>query len=97
MSGLLDFLRGQREPSSRDVAKQRLQFVLVHDRTNISPGMLETLKEEIVTVISKRVEVDRAAVQVTFTQHRNESKLVADIPLVEGKRRRRGRASEAEE
>jgi len=88
MSGLFDFLRGHREPTSRDVAKQRLQLVLVHDRANISPGLLETLKDEIIAVISKHVEIDRRGVQITFTQSRSESKLVADIPLLDGRRRK---------
>jgi len=88
MSGLFDFLRAHREPTSRDVPKQRLQLVLVHDRANISPGLLETLKDEIIAVISKHVEIDRRGVQITFTQSRSESKLVADIPLMDGRRRK---------
>jgi cell division topological specificity factor len=88
MSGLFDLFRRRREPSSREVAKQRLQLVLVHDRSNISPGLLETLKDEIVAVISQHLEIDRANVQVTFTQSRTQSRLVADIPLLDGKRRK---------
>jgi cell division topological specificity factor len=87
-SGLFNFFRGRKEPASRDVAKQRLQLVLVHDRANISPGLLETLKAEIIDVISKRVEIDGAATQISFTQTRTESKLVADIPLLDGRRRK---------
>jgi cell division topological specificity factor len=88
MSGLLDFFRGRREPTSREVAKQRLQLVLVHDRANVSPGLLETLKDEIIAVISKHLDIDSAGVQITFTQNRSESKLVADIPLLDGRRRK---------
>ena len=88
MSGLFDFFRGHREPSSREVAKQRLQLVLVHDRSNVSPGLLETLKDEIIAVISQHLEIDSTGVQITFTQNRTESKLVADIPLLDGKRRK---------
>ena len=88
MSGLFDFFRGRREPSSREVAKQRLQLVLVHDRANVSPGLLETLKDEIIAVISKHLEIDRGGVQITFTQNRAESKLVADIPLLDGRRKK---------
>lgn len=87
-SGLFNFFRGRKEPASRDVAKQRLQLVLVHDRSNISPGLLETLKGEIIDVISKRVEIDGAATQISFTQTRTEIKLVADIPLLDGRRRK---------
>jgi cell division topological specificity factor len=69
------------EPSSRDAAKQRLQLVLVHDRNQIEPGMLEIIKDEIIAVISKHVDIDRTHVQVNFTEGERESRLVADIPL----------------
>jgi cell division topological specificity factor len=81
---VMSFLRrlmGRGEPSSRDVAKQRLQLVLVHDRANISPGLLATIKDEIINVISRHIEIDRSSVQVSFTQQGSESRLVADIPL----------------
>jgi len=83
---LLNRLRGAKSLSSRDIAKQRLQLVLVHDRSQISPGLLEILKDEIIAVISKHVEIDRAGVQVNFSQNDRESRLVADIPLADGRR-----------
>ena len=67
--------------SSREVAKERLQLVLVHDRTQVSPQLLQTLKDEIIAVISKHVAIDRDGVEITFTQNRRESRLQADIPL----------------
>ena len=80
-------LLGQKS-SSREVAKQRLQLVLVHDRSQISPGMLDLLKDEIIAVISKHIEIDRAGVQVTFSQEGRDNKLGADIPLANGRRAR---------
>ena len=85
---LLNRLLGQKTPASRDVAKQRLQLVLVHDRSQISPGMLEILKDEIIAVISKHIEIDKSGVHVTFSQSSRENKLVADIPLANGRRAR---------
>ncbi len=85
---LFSRLRSQKLQSSRETAKQRLQLVLVHDRSHVSPGLLEVLKDEIIAVISKHVEVDSAGVHVTFTQNSQESRLVADIPLVDGRRAR---------
>jgi cell division topological specificity factor len=79
--GFLNRLMGRGEPSSREVAKQRLQLVLVHDRANISPGLLAKIKDEIINVISRHIEIDRDNVQVNFTQQGRESRLVADIPL----------------
>ncbi len=78
----------RREPSSGEVAKKRLRLVLAHDRTSVSPALLNTLKDEIITVISRHVAIDVEDVQVTFSQSAHESRLVADIPLLTGRRRR---------
>jgi cell division topological specificity factor len=80
--GFLDRLFGRPEPTSRDIAKERLQLVLVHDRAKISPAMLDKMKDELIVVISRYVEIDADGVEVTFTQGRRENRLVADIPVV---------------
>ena len=80
--GFLDRLFGTREPTSSEIAKERLQLVLVHDRINISPTMLDRMKDELIAVISRYVEIDEMGVDVTFSQSRKESRLVADIPVV---------------
>jgi len=81
MNKLKSFFQRSAPPTSREAAKQRLQLVLVHDRNQIEPGMLELIKDEIIAVISKHLDVDRNGVQVNFTEGERESKLVADIPL----------------
>jgi cell division topological specificity factor len=86
---LFNRLRGTPQPSSRETAKRRLQLVLVHDRSQISPGLIEIIKDEIIAVISKHVDIDRDGVQVQFTQADRESRLVADIPLLDGRKNRR--------
>lgn len=68
--------------TSKDIAKERLQFVLVHDRAKIPPALVETLKDEIVAVISKHIDIDQAGMRVTVTQGRGHNRLVADIPIV---------------
>ena len=93
--GFLDRLWGRREPTSREIAKERLQLVLVHDRIKISPGLLDKMKDELITVISRYVEIDADNVEVTFTQSRRESRLVADIPVVGPVRRQRRAAAGA--
>jgi cell division topological specificity factor len=86
---ILESLLGRRRKSpSGEVAKERLRLVLAHDRASISPALLETLKDEIVTVISRHVAIDAEGVQVTFSQSARETRLVADIPLLT----RRGRS-----
>lgn len=82
-----------RAPSSAQSAKERLQLVLIHDRTDLSPGVLETLKDEIIAVISKHVDIDAQAVSINLSQGQRESRLIADIPLARangsGRKRRR--------
>jgi len=78
---ILQRILSRDKSSSREIAKKRLQLVLVHDRANISPGLLETIKDEIIQVISRHIEIDQSAVRVNFTQDGRENRLVADIPL----------------
>lgn len=76
----LNKIFGKKETSS-NVAKQRLQMVLIHDRSDISPGVIEQIKDEIIEVIARRLSVDSDNVVVNLTQSSNESRLVAEIPL----------------
>ena len=89
----LDRLFGKKETSS-SVAKQRLQMVLIHDRSEISPGLVEQIKDEIIEVIAKRLAVDSEKVVVNLTQAGRESRLVAEIPLQANGRSRNGNAEE---
>lgn len=81
MNSFLDRLRGRTPSRSAQVAKERLQFVLVHDRLDLSPDKLEAMKNEIVEVISKYVRIDRQNVDITIEQRQRDNWLVADIPL----------------
>ena len=78
-----------REPRSASKAKERLKLVLIHDRTNLSPGTLDSLKDELISVISSYIEIDPSAVQIDLEQHGREQRLVADIPLRPSGRSRR--------
>jgi cell division topological specificity factor len=75
-------LMGRTEPSSSEVAKRRLQLVLVHDRANISPGLLRVIKDEIINVISRHIEIDHSGVEINFSQQGREGRLAVDIPLL---------------
>lgn len=73
-------LFGQKETSG-SVAKQRLQMVLIHDRSEVSPGLIEQIKDDIIKVIASRLAIDEAHVKIDLTQSGRESRLVAEIPL----------------
>jgi cell division topological specificity factor len=83
----IDKLLG-REEKSGAVAKQRLQMVLIHDRNDISPGLMEQLKDDIIAVIADRLEIAREDVVVNLNQKGQESRLVAEVPLPGNGRRR---------
>ncbi len=75
---------------SAESAKERLQLVLVHDRTDLTPTELEALKDELLQTISRYVEIDPASVQITLERDGRTQRLIADIPLKNAVRRRAG-------
>ncbi|GAB4315181.1 MAG: cell division topological specificity factor MinE [Phototrophicales bacterium] len=83
MSGFFDRILGRNRDASANKAKERLQFILVHDRINLSPQQLAAMREEILAVISKYVEVAVEEVDITLEQRdgRNSSIIVAEIPF----------------
>ena len=87
--GFFNRFRRRREPPTGEVARERLRLVLAYDRANISPGLLEVLKDEIITVISRHVPIDPDGVEVTFKEGARERQLVAYIPLRAGRGRGR--------
>lgn len=81
-------LLGKQEKSGV-TAKQRLQMVLIHDRADVSPGLLEQIKDDIIEVIAKRLEINPDTVVVNLDNTKQESRLVAEIPLLQPNGRRR--------
>jgi cell division topological specificity factor len=80
------FSRGR---SARN-AKERLQLVLVHDRTDLTPGELDALKDDLLQTISRHIEIDPGAVQIALERDGRSQRLIADIPLRSTIRRRAG-------
>jgi cell division topological specificity factor len=89
MSSFLERISGRGERSSAETAKERLKLVLIHDRSDISPGLLSAIKDEIIQVLSKHIDVDPSVVDLHLSSEGREQRLVADIPLPGATRRRR--------
>ena len=89
MSSFFDHLLG-RETKSAATAKERMKLVLVHDRTDMTYSELDQLKDELIDVISRHVEIERASARVEMTQDGRQQRLIADIPLRPVRRRRSG-------
>jgi cell division topological specificity factor len=79
---LLNRLLGRGEPTSREIAKDRLRLVLVQDRVNLSAEKMNELKDDLIKVISKYVEIDRDGIEIALTQSARQSRLTANIPVV---------------
>lgn len=71
--------------NSKEEAKNRLKLVLMHDRSKLAPGTLEQMRDELVDVISKYVEIDKEALDLNLENETNTIALVANIPILRTK------------
>ena len=82
--GFMDFFKRK---SSGDVAKDRLKLLLVSDRANCSPDVMELIKNDIIKVISKYMEIDCENLDIQITQTESDGQngrvpaLCANIPI----------------
>ena len=78
----------KKEEKSKDLAKERLKLVLIHDKANVSPQFLEMVKGEIIKVIKKYMEIDEEALDIQLTKVKSDEgdrivpQLVANIPII---------------
>ena len=72
--------------ASKEIAKERLRLVLVHDRATVSPRFLELIKEEIIEVIANYMEIDEERMEVSLNNMEDAVALVASIPVKRVKR-----------
>lgn len=84
-------LLGRKQEKSKNVAKERLKLVLVHDRADLSPKFLDMIKSDIIRVISEYVDIDEEGLDIKLTRMKKEgtsstiSALVANIPITKVK------------
>lgn len=82
--GIADFFK---KKASSNIAKDRLKLVLVSDRANCTPEIMEQIKNDIIAVISKYVEIDAEGLDIKITQTESEGNngsvpaLYANIPI----------------
>ena len=71
---------GGKTPSALD-AKERLRVVIMHDRSDISPELLDNLRVEIIAVLKKYMEIDESKIEMDLDQGRHTMSLIASIPV----------------
>ena len=85
----MEFLRkllGIRSKSSAKEAKGRLISVLIHDRTDISPRLLENLRVEMITLLKKYMDIDESNIEIKLNHGTRDVALVANVPVLRVKR-----------
>ncbi|MFK8183444.1 MAG: cell division topological specificity factor MinE [Phormidesmis sp.] len=82
ISDLIERLFGPAEdPHSRDDVKRRLQIVLAHDRLALDPQTLEMMRQEIIAVVSRYVEVDFESLEFSLATNERVTALTANLPI----------------
>lgn len=88
---MFDFLKFlNSKDTSKDVAKERLKLVLVHDRANCSPEFLERVKEDLLRAIKEYMDIDEEMLDIKITKTVDDKTgkpaLIANIPIKNMKR-----------
>ena len=73
--------------SSRDIAKKRLQLLLIHDQVDLTPDQMSEMKREIVDVIERYICIDTDETHIVLNRLEQQIRLVGSIPI-EGERRK---------
>ena len=71
----------RRQPASAETAKERLQLVLAHDRSDLNPELLEQMRREILEVVARYVEIDLSEGDVSLETEDRVTALVANLPI----------------
>ena len=79
--GVFEFISGRKKPTPGELAKQRLKVALVQDRVKVNPELLELIKADLLTVISRRLEIDEQHMQISLAREHHLDKLQADVPI----------------
>ena len=72
--------------NSRDHAKSRLKLIIAHDRASINPEMMQAMREEILDVVARYVDVDREEMEFSLSNDQRMTSLTANLPIRQIKR-----------
>ena len=68
-------------PTSSEEAKRRLKLVIAHDRVQLSPGMMELMRKDIIEVVSNYLEIDSQEMELCLENEEDMTVLTANLPI----------------
>lgn len=74
-------LLNRNQKTSKEIAKDRLKVILIHDRANISPEVMQALKNDIIEVISHYMDINKNEMEISLENDDNSVALLANIPV----------------
>lgn len=79
------FRQTDKEENAKDIACNRLRVVLMQDRTNLTPELMERMRKELIELLSKYVEMDKEALELNLEQDGDQMALMLSIPVLRAK------------
>jgi len=71
----------RKQPSSKDIAKDRLKLILIQDRALVEPNILEKIKDDLIGVLSKYFEFEQSGIEMELQRENESIAFIANVPV----------------
>ena len=82
---IMELFQIERSENTSECAANRLQVILMHDRTKLDPLIMNKMREELIDVFSKYVVIDKEELEIGLKQEGDAAALMLNIPIIRAK------------